>query len=263
MKLDHVDGGNVFDWGKTSRDYAAFRPGYPEDFYDLLSRLEIGIPGQKILDLGTGTGVLARAFAARGAIVTGADNAEDQIREAKRLTVEARLEIRYLVSRAEDIEFPPDSFDVVSAGQSWMYFDAHILVPKLRRMLKDRGRLVLTHLNWLPRKDPIARQSEALVLKFNPLWTGADYDGETPQQLLESLTAFRLTKFQTYESALPFSRESWRGRIRACRGIGASLPTDQALAFDREHAVLLEKIAPPEFTILHQAVLHILENIKT
>jgi SAM-dependent methyltransferase len=263
MKLDHVDGGNVFDWGRTSRDYAAFRPGYPEDFYDLLSRLGIGIPGQRILDLGTGTGVLARAFAARGAIVTGADIAEDQIREAMRLSDEAHLEIRYFISKAEDLEFPPDSFDAVSAGQSWMYFDKAVVVPKLQQMLKNHGRVVLTHLNWLPRRDPIARQSEALILKFNPHWSGADYTPSIPPELMETLAAFRLTTFHTYESAMPFSRESWRGRIRACRGVGASLTPDQVSEFDREHEALLEKIAPLEFTILHQVVLHILENIKT
>jgi len=263
MKLDHVDNGNLFDWGKTSHDYAAYRPGYPEEFYDLLSRLGIGVPGQKILDLGTGTGVLARVFARQGALVTGVDIAEDQIQEARRLSVEEQLEITYLVSKAENIDFPPDSFDAATAGQSWMYFDARLLVPKLKRILKDRGRLVLTHLGWLPRRDPIARLSEALVLKFNPRWTGADYDGTTPPELMESLAAFRLTTFHTYESALPFSRESWRGRIRACRGVGASLPPERVVEFDREHTALLEKIAPPEFTILHQIVLHIFENVKS
>ncbi|MGD0806936.1 MAG: class I SAM-dependent methyltransferase [Anaerolineales bacterium] len=261
--MDHMDNGNFSDWGKTSRDYAAYRPGYPEEFYDLLSHLGIGVPGQKILDLGTGTGVLARVFAERGALVTGVDIAEDQIREARRLSAEEQLEITYTVSNAENIDYAPDSFDAATAGQSWMYFDTRLLVPRLKRILKDRGRLVLTHLNWLPRRDPIARMSEALVLKFNPHWTGADYDGTTPPELMESLAAFRLTTFHTYESALPFSRESWRGRIRACRGVGASLPPERVAEFDREHAVLLEKIAPPEFTILHQIVFHIFENVKS
>jgi SAM-dependent methyltransferase len=263
MKLDYVDHGNVFEWGKTSCDYSVYRPGYPEEFYELLSRLGIGVPGQIILDLGTGTGVLARAFARRGARVTGVDAAEEQIREAARLSAGENLTIEYRISKAEDIDFQPDSFDAASAGQSWMYFDPGILVPKLKRILKDRGRLVLTHLNWLPRRDAIARQSEALVLKYNPRWSGADYDGVTPPELMQSLTAFRLTTFHEYETALPFSRESWRGRIRACRGIGASLPPDRTAEFDREHAALLEKVAPPEFTILHQIVLHILENEKS
>jgi SAM-dependent methyltransferase len=262
MKLDYVDDGNVFDWGKASRDYAAFRPGYPEEFYELMARLGIGLPGQKILDLGTGTGVLARAFARRGALVTAVDAAEEQIREAERLSAGENLKIQYQVSKVEAIDFRPDSFDAASAGQSWMYFDAGVLVPKLKRILRDRGQLALTHLNWLPRRDAIARQSEALVLKYNPHWRGADYNGETPPELMESLAAFRLTTFHSYDAALPFSRESWRGRIRASRGVGASLPPERVAEFDREHAALLKTIAPPEFTILHQIILHIFENDK-
>ena len=73
MKRKHIDNEREFDWGKTSQDYAACRTGYPELFYEVLAVLGIGKPGQKILDLGTGTGVLARAFAKRGAVVTGVD----------------------------------------------------------------------------------------------------------------------------------------------------------------------------------------------
>ena len=121
MQLEHIDSGTEFDWGKTSNDYAAFRHGYPESFYALLSSLGVGLPGQRILDLGTGTGVLARAFARRGARVTGIDVSADQIQAARRLTAESGLQIDYRVSRVEEVDWPADSLDVVSAGQAWLY----------------------------------------------------------------------------------------------------------------------------------------------
>ena len=68
-----IDDGHAFDWGKTSNDYAVYRPGYPASFYTVLQALGIGIPGQNILDLGTGTGVLARPCAQQGAHVIGID----------------------------------------------------------------------------------------------------------------------------------------------------------------------------------------------
>ena len=55
-----IDSGTAFDWGKTSRDYAVYRPGYPASFYTVLQAVDIGTPGQDILDLGTGTGVLVQ-----------------------------------------------------------------------------------------------------------------------------------------------------------------------------------------------------------
>jgi SAM-dependent methyltransferase len=257
-----IDNGLEIDWGNASRDYGAYRPGYPAEFYELLARLGVGVPGQRIFDLGTGTGVLARAFAARGAVVTGVDVAADQVREAQRLASESGLSIRFLVSRVEDLDIPPDSFDAVSAGQSWIYFDPATLIPKLKGWLRNRGLIVLTHLNWLPREDAIARRSEELVRKFNPRWQAYGYTGETSPQFNGTLQDFRLTAYVVQRAALPFTRESWRGRIRACRGVGASLSPDQVAAFDRAHASLLEETAPPSFTVLHQMELHIFENIK-
>jgi hypothetical protein len=40
----------------------------------------------------------------------------------------------------------------------------------------------------------------------------------------------RLTGFFVYDEAIPFTRETWRGRMRACRGVGAGLAPDEALA---------------------------------
>jgi hypothetical protein len=51
-----IDHGRSIDWGATSRDYATFRPGPPNEFYDRLQVHGIGLPGQRVLDLGTGTG---------------------------------------------------------------------------------------------------------------------------------------------------------------------------------------------------------------
>ena len=61
------------DFGKTADDYARHRAGYPPRFYDELGARGIGVPGQRVVDLGTGTGTVARALAARGSDVVGVD----------------------------------------------------------------------------------------------------------------------------------------------------------------------------------------------
>ena len=59
------------------------------------------------------------------------------------------------------------------------------------------------------------------------------------------------------EEPLEFTREAWQGRIRACRGIGASLSAEDVERFDAEHRALLEGIAPDTFTVLHQMTIHV------
>jgi SAM-dependent methyltransferase len=257
MKLPHIDNSRAFDWGKTSTDYAAYRAGYPESFFEILAALGVGKPGQRILDLGTGTGILARAFAKRGAVVTGIDIAPNQIAAAQALAAQDTLDIAFRVSAAEEVEFPDASFEVISAGQSWLYFDVHVMVPKVLRLLTADGFLVLTHLLWLPHKDRIAQQTEALVLRFNPDWNAAGYSGRMAPVFPWARDHFELRSFHMAEAPVEFTQEAWRGRIRACRGIGASLAAAEVERFDAEHRTLLQSIAPDTFTVLHQMTIHI------
>lgn len=62
---------------------------------------------------------------------------------------------------------------------------------------------------------------------------------------------------------VPFTRESWNGRIKACRGIGASLTDNEILMWEREHRDLLENIAPAEFDVLHYAAIAELKMIRS
>lgn len=252
----NIDEGRACDWGKTAPAYAVYRPGYPASFYAILQAVGIGTRGQDILDLGTGTGVLARAFAKQGACVIAVDIAAAQIDAALHLAAQEHLTVHFATCAAEEMEFSPQSFDIISCGQSWLYFDIQRMIPLVKTWLKPGGKLVLTHLSWLPRKDPIAQASEQLILRYNPHWSDADFPGSRTLQHAWSRQDFRLVTYHASEEGIPFTRDSWRGRIRACRGIGATLPADEVERFDREHEALLRQIAPETFTILHQVWLH-------
>jgi SAM-dependent methyltransferase len=50
------------------------------------------------------------------------------------------------VHSAEEAEFPTQSFDIISCGQSWLYFDTRRMIPLLKQWLKPGGKLVLAYL---------------------------------------------------------------------------------------------------------------------
>ena len=231
--------------------------GPPASFYERLHALGVGRARQRILDLGTGTGLLARQLARQGADVVGVDIAQEQIAAATRLAQEERLGVRFAVAPAEVTGEPDASFDAVTANQCWLYFDKARVIPEVRRLLAPGGVLVTSHFSWLPRLDPIARQSEELVLRFNPGWGGGDWDGAVPPMPSWAAKDFALSAMFWYDEAVPFTRAAWRGRMRACRGVGASLPPGEVERFDREHEALLDRIAPDTFTILHRLDAHI------
>jgi SAM-dependent methyltransferase len=246
-----VDKGRAIDWGKTSNDYAIHRPGPPQRLYDCLATFGVGLKGQRILDLGTGTGVVARSLALRGAIVSGIDVSAEQIDAAKRIAKSERVSVDFRVSPAETVPFPDASFDVVTANQCWIYFDKSKVIPEVGRLLAP------SHFTWLPRQDRIARETEQLILKHNPDWTGANWSGDIPTCPSWSIGKLQIVGMFYFDAPGPFSRESWMGRVRACRGIGAALDEEAVRRFDSEHSKLLAEIADENFEILHRIDAHV------
>lgn len=245
----NIDGGKPFDWGRTSEDYAKFRDIYPEEFYQKIVARGLCVGGQSVLDVGTGTGVLPLNMHRWGAKWTAADISENQIAQAKLLS--QGMDIDYYVSAAEDLDFPGGSFDVITACQCFWYFDHEKIAPKFHRMLKSGGKILVLYMAWLPFEDKIAGASERLVLKYSPDWSGA---GETVHPIAipgcyDGL--FERTYHEEFTLNVPFTRESWNGRIKACRGIGASLSEQEIAQWEAEHKKLLEEIAPEQFTVLH------------
>ena len=82
----NIDSGKGFDWGLASADYAKYRDIYPEEFYKRIVDLGYCKNWQRVLDLGTGTGVLPRNMYKYGAKFVGTDISENQIKYAKKLS---------------------------------------------------------------------------------------------------------------------------------------------------------------------------------
>ena len=245
----NIDNGNPFDWGRTSSDYAKFRDIYPQRFYQKILDRELCKDGQAVLDIGTGTGIIPRNMYRYGAKWTAADISENQIEQAKILS--QGMDIDYYTVATEDIDFPDQSFDVITACQCFFYFNHETVAPKLWRMLRPGGSILILYMAWLPFEDQIAGASEKLVLKYNPDWSGA---GETihPIEIPDCYNEnFELVYREEFPLEVPFTRDGWNGRIKACRGIGASLTEEEICKWEEEHKKLLAQIAPDEFTILH------------
>ena len=259
-----IDHNAPFDWGRASQDYAKFRDIYPASFYETLQTCGIGLPGQHVLDLGTGTGVLPRAMAGSGARFTGVDISPGQIAQARELS--RGLAISYAVMPAEEIDFPPGAFDAATACQCFWYFDRSAVLPKVHSALKPGGSFAIPSMYWLPYQSKIAMQSEKLVLKYNPKWTGGGFrrknrfEKNFAMRLNWAKPLFKVKKRVLYCEDVPFTREAWHGRILACRGIGASsLPSEKIAAFMAEHRAFLST-QPEEFTIPHQVMMLVLEK---
>ena len=262
MIIKEIDKGKAFDWGKTSKDYAKYRDIYPQEFYDYILKLGLCMDGQRVLDIGTGTGVLPRNMYQYGAKWTGTDIADNQIAQAKQLAKEAGMDIEFFTAKAEDVSFPADSFDVITACQCIWYFDHDITAPKFAQMLKAGGKFLILYMGWLPYEDTIAGKSEEIILKHNPNWSSY---GDTVHPVYipdELLTNFEIVLQKEYRVDVSFTREGWHGRMRACRGVGAAMNQQQLSAWNEEHMKMLIDNAHEEFMVKHYVSLAELQVMK-
>jgi SAM-dependent methyltransferase len=235
------------DFGKTVEDYRRHRPSYPEELFERLVRIGIGDTGQRVLDIGTGLGYLARGLARRGCEVVGIDASETLLAEARAIDDAEGLRLHYVAVSAERTMLDERSFDVVSAGQCWHWFDAHKVIREIKRVLRPRGWLAIVHFDWIPLKGNAIAATEELIEKYNPEWTMGGGTGLHPRWLTDVRSA-GFTDVQTFsfDIAMPFTHEGWRGRVRASAGVKASLSPDMVARFDEQLRRRLEADFPDE-----------------
>jgi len=107
----------------------------------LVSRVN-AIPGSWVLDAATGTGLVARALAARNLRVVGLDQSEPMLRRAARAIWREGLEahIHLVLGRAEHLPFPDQTFDAVTFTYLLRYVeDPAATLVELARVLRPGG----------------------------------------------------------------------------------------------------------------------------
>jgi SAM-dependent methyltransferase len=235
------------NFGRTALDYQQHRAGFPESFFPIVSRLGIGTPGQKLLDLGTGTGTLARGFAKRGCRVTGVDPAPAMLRQARQLDRSEKVRIHHVCATAEQTGLEGNQYDVVTAGQCWHWFERDKAALEARRLLANRGKILIAHFDWIPLANNVAARTEALIEHYNPAWYFGGGTGMYPDWLADlALAGFERLETFSYDEAATYTHQAWRGRIRASAGIAAMLDEPQVAQFDRDLESMLQEHFPQD-----------------
>jgi SAM-dependent methyltransferase len=148
-------------FSKRAEYYARYRPSYPDSLLRYLER-EISFTGASIVaDVGSGTGILSELLLKNGNRVFGVEPNKDM-----RRTAEANLakykNFRSISGSAESTTLENKCVDFITAAQSFHWFDPEQTRVEFRRILRDRGWVVLI---WNTRQSftPFLRDYESLV----------------------------------------------------------------------------------------------------
>jgi SAM-dependent methyltransferase len=241
------------DFGRTASDYSRHRAGFPDELFDRLKRVGICQPGKRVLDLGTGTGSLARGFAKRGCQVVALDPAPELLDEARRIDEREDVRIEYVVGKAERTQREDQSFDVVMVGQAWRWFDRPLAMREVKRVLRPGGWLLIAHFDWLPLPGNVVEATEQLIDTYNPEWQLGGSPGVHPEWLTDVRAGgFVAIESFSFDTVVRYSHESWRGRVRASAGVQASLSPDEVARFDeRLRRALVERFPEEPLEVPH------------
>lgn len=232
-------------FARSAADFSTYRAGFPPILLERLHSFGLGLPGQTVVDLGTGDGSLARMFAQAGCAVTGLDPVAPLLAEARQADQSAGVAVEYRVATAEQSGLPDSSVDLVVAGQCWHWFERPQAAAEARRILRPGGALVIAHFDWIALPGNVVAASEDLIRKWNTGWAMGAGSGLYPQWLAD-LAMAGFTGLETFsrDEVVPYDRLAWRTRIRTSVGIAASLSPQLVADFDYEHARMLDSRFP-------------------
>ncbi len=153
-------------FGSDADRYDRARPRYPDA---RVGRIVAGLPGAAdVLDVGCGTGIVARQFQAAGCLVLGVDP------DARMADLARRHGLEVEVATFETWDSAGREFGAVVAGQAWHWVDPVAGAATAARALRPGGRLAVFWNAFQPPSD-LAEAFAAVyrrVMPDSPLFRG-------------------------------------------------------------------------------------------
>jgi ubiquinone/menaquinone biosynthesis C-methylase UbiE len=129
-------------------------------------------PGERVLDVACGTGIVARRAAPRvgtGGTVVGLDLNEGMLEVARKASSGVRPAIEWRQGDATDMPLPDAAFDIVFCQQALQFFpDRAAALGEMHRVLVQNGRLALSVLRSIEHNPGYRLLAEALERHVGP-----------------------------------------------------------------------------------------------
>jgi trans-aconitate methyltransferase len=120
-----------------------YRPVYPAETFEVLAGL-LPKDNNTVLDVGCGTGLIARNFVALVERVDAVDVSSEMIATGKSLPNGDHPNLHWYSGKAEDT-FPNSPYGLITAGQSLHWMQWEVVMPRFAKALVPEGYLAILH----------------------------------------------------------------------------------------------------------------------
>jgi ubiquinone/menaquinone biosynthesis C-methylase UbiE len=208
-------------------------------------------PGEHVLDVGTGTGIVARLAAPNVApegTISGLDASPDMLSVARARALEEGLPIEWHEGRAEALPYPDQRFDLVLSQFALMFFaDRQTALAEMRRVLVPGGHVVLSVFAGIDRHPFYVALDEAITRRLGTSAVGAIFALGDADALRDTILQANLrdveiepfsitARFPNPEAFLAGEIDVDTAAIPAMQGLDATARRDLTAAIQQEMA---------------------------
>lgn len=161
------------NFGQMVDAYERFRPDYPPGIFSRIVNA-VSPPHDRLVDLGIGTGKLARGFVRDFGEIIGVE--PDAAMAEKLGVLEPQIRIR--IGTAEEIDFEPSSIDLVTVGHALHWMDPAVVLSRVTLWLRSGGVFAVVAGSFCPPDGPTR---EIIDREFEEKWA-AFRDPRTKKQ---------------------------------------------------------------------------------
>jgi SAM-dependent methyltransferase len=223
----------IFD--EDAELYDRARPAYPEPLFDELVRLAGLRPGDRALEIGSGTGKASVPLARRGLRLVGLEPGENMARLARRnLSAFPAAEVQ--LGAFESWPLPSEPFDVVLAATCWHWLDPDVRFVRAAEALRPGGALAIVDTLHVSdeRGDEVFVQLQHQYERCDPRgadsWELPRVSSLEPPQV--NIDLFREPAFRPFPWVGTFTAREYLDLLSSFSGHRAMAPVDRACLFD-------------------------------
>jgi SAM-dependent methyltransferase len=165
-------------FGEIADTYDCFRPDYPPEICVRILGA-VAPPHHRLVDLGVGTGKMARGFIGEFREIIGVE--PDPAMAEKLRKLEPRIQVR--IATAEEVVFPAASVDLVTIGHALHWMDPAAVLSRVAEWLKPAGIFAICGGGFC---SPEGATGEVVKREFEERWN-AYRDPRTKKQFPEEV----------------------------------------------------------------------------
>ena len=167
----------IFDnktiFNALAEQYDAYRPHYPPQALSFLVTLADLDRSSDVVDIGTGTGRIARELAKYVRLVYAVDTANVMLEQLQLASAEEGVNnIRTIEAPGEATGLQNESLDLVTLAQAFHWMDKASALKEASRLLKPQKPIVLLWNQVTNTKDHYYTEIVSLIKKYNSSYKG-------------------------------------------------------------------------------------------